>query len=160
MIEYLSLLIEEHAFTGLFLASFLASTILPLGSEAFVVLLVSQGFDIPMVIIVASFGNYLGACTTYYIGMRGRIDIIENIFSIPAEQLETTDKWFAKYGVFLLLLTWMPVIGDAITATGGLLKLDFKVFSFYVFIGKAARYTLLAYAASGVLTGIAQFDLL
>ncbi|WMW21474.1 YqaA family protein [Methanolobus mangrovi] len=154
MIDFLLGLIEEHAFLGLFITSFLASTILPLGSEVFVVLLISKGFDTFTIIMVASIGNYLGACTTYYIGLIGRRDIIERFFSISREQLEKTDKLFAKYGVFLLLLTWMPIIGDAIAAMGGILKLDFKVFSFYVFIGKMARYTVLSYITVGALAGI------
>ncbi|SFM76917.1 YqaA family protein [Methanolobus profundi] len=145
MIELFTGFIEEHAFTGLFIASFLASTIFPLGSEAFVILLISKGFDPLSIIMVASIGNYLGACTTYYIGIRGRTDVIERYFSISKEQLERTDRLFSKYGAFLLIFTWLPLIGDAIAATGGVLKLDFKIFSFYVFIGKLARYVTITY---------------
>ncbi|WP_321430152.1 YqaA family protein [uncultured Methanolobus sp.] len=151
IIEIFSVLIEEHALTGLFIASFLASTILPIGSEAYVVLLISKGFNILPVIMVASVGNYMGACTTYYIGLKGRSDIIEKYFSISDEQLEKTDKLFARYGSFMLLFTWVPIIGDAITATGGIMKLDFRIFSFFVFIGKTARYIALAYITAGTL---------
>lgn len=145
MIELLSSLINEHAYTGLFIASFLASTILPLGSEVLVVLLINRGFDTVLIIMIASVGNYLGACTTYYLGLRGRTDVIEKFFSISEEQLKRTDRLFSKYGTFLLLFTWMPLIGDAIAATGGILKLDFKTYSIYVFMGKLARYMILAY---------------
>ncbi|WP_340820288.1 YqaA family protein [Methanolobus sp. WCC4] len=151
MIEILSSLIDEHAYVGLFIASFLASTILPLGSEAFVVLLISKGFDTLPIIMVASVGNYLGSCTTYYVGLRGRTDIIERFFSISEEQLKRTDSMFSKYGTFLLLFTWMPLIGDAIAATGGVLKLDFRTFSIYVFLGKFARYVTLAYITTSTL---------
>lgn len=152
MIDFLLELIDEHAFTGLFIASFLASTILPLGSEAFVVLLISRGFDAFPVVMVASIGNYLGACTTYYVGLRGRTDIIERFFSISKEQLQKTDELFSKYGSFLLFFTWLPLIGDAIAAVGGVLKLDFKVFSFYVFLGKLARYVALTYITINTLS--------
>ncbi|WP_292466567.1 YqaA family protein [Methanolobus sp.] len=152
MIDFLLELIDEHAFMGLFIASFLASTILPLGSEAFVVLLISRGFDAFPVVMVASIGNYLGACTTYYIGLRGRTDIIERFFSISKEQLQKTDELFSKYGSFLLFFTWLPLIGDAIAAVGGVLKLDFKVFSFYVFLGKLARYIILTYITINTLS--------
>ena len=145
------MLIEEYSLAGLFIASFLASTILPLGSEAYVVLLISKGVNILAVIVVASIGNYLGACTTYYVGLKGRKDIIERFFSISDEQLKRTDGLFARYGAFMLFFTWLPIIGDAITATGGILKLDFTTFSIFVFIGKAARYTALAYLTAGTL---------
>lgn len=152
MIEFLYGLIEEHAFSGLFVASFLASTILPLGSEAFVVLLLSQGRDPFTVIIVASAGNYMGSCTTYYLGLWGRTDIIEKYFSISPRQMEKTDHLFSRYGTILLLFTWLPVIGDAIAAAAGLLKVDFKVFSLYVFTGKIVRYILLAYITLNALS--------
>jgi Predicted membrane protein len=150
-IQILSTLVEEHALAGLFIVSFLASTVLPIGSEAYVVLLISKGFSILPVIMVASVGNYMGACTTYYVGIKGRQDIIEKYFSISDEQLKKTDRLFARYGSFLLLFTWVPIIGDAITAAGGIMKLDFKIFSFYVFIGKTARYAVLAYLTAGTL---------
>ncbi|MBP1910339.1 YqaA family protein [Methanolobus bombayensis] len=114
-------------------------------------MLISEGFNVLPVIMVASIGNYMGACTTYYVGLKGRKDIIERFFSISDEQLKKTDRLFARYGSFMLLFTWVPVIGDAITATGGILKLDFRIFSFFVFTGKAARYTALAYLTAGTL---------
>ncbi|MGB3907387.1 MAG: DedA family protein, partial [Methanomethylovorans sp.] len=48
--------------------------------------------------------------------------------------------WFTKYGAYSLLFTWVPVIGDAITAMGGIMRLDFKTFSVFVLLGKLLRY--------------------
>ncbi|AFV23637.1 hypothetical protein Mpsy_1429 [Methanolobus psychrophilus R15] len=70
--------------------------------------------------------------------------------SISKKDLEKADKWFTRYGSYALLFTWLPLAGDAITAMGGLLKLDFRIFSFYVFIGKFARYLALAYIATSI----------
>ncbi|MBN2111448.1 MAG: DedA family protein [Methanosarcinaceae archaeon] len=147
MLENLLTTLSDYAYMSLFVTSFLASTILPLGSETLVVLLIQSDFDLVAVVMVSTFGNYLGACTTYYLGFKGRSDIIERYFSISGKQLEKADRWFGKYGPYLLLLTWLPFIGDAITASGGLLKLDFKVFSIYVFIGKFLRYFVISYMA-------------
>ncbi|WP_406655634.1 YqaA family protein [Methanolobus sp. ZRKC2] len=147
MLENLLITLSDYAYLSLFVASFLASTILPLGSETLVVILIRSGFDFLAVVMVATFGNYLGACTTYYIGFKGRSDVIEKYFSISKEQLEKADKWFGSYGPFLLLFTWLPFIGDVITASGGILKLDFKIFSIYVFLGKFLRYIAISYIA-------------
>jgi membrane protein YqaA with SNARE-associated domain len=150
MFELINSLLIDYGYVSLIITSFLASTILPLGSEGLVVLLIYSDFDIFMVVLVASVGNYLGACTTYYIGLKGRTDIVEKHLSISKAQLGKTDKLFGKYGTYALLFTWLPGIGDAITATGGILNLPFKKFSIYVFFGKLARYVAVAYIASGL----------
>jgi membrane protein YqaA with SNARE-associated domain len=139
-----------YGYAGLFLASFLASTVLPLGSEALLLLLINEGFDPISVVVVASVGNYCGACTTYYIGLVGRRDLIEKYLSIPQQRLDDAEKWFTKYGAYSLLFTWIPIIGDAITAMGGIMKLDFKIFSVFVFLGKFLRYALVAYMVLGL----------
>lgn len=139
-----------YGYAGLFLASFLASTVLPLGSEALLLLLINEGFDPISLVVVASVGNYCGACTTYYIGLVGRRDLIEKYLSIPQQRLDDAEKWFTKYGAYSLLFTWIPIIGDAITAMGGIMKLDFKVFSVFVFLGKFLRYALVAYMVLGL----------
>jgi membrane protein YqaA with SNARE-associated domain len=51
----------------------------------------------------------------------------------------------------VLLFTWVPLIGDAITVTGGLLKLEFTKFAILVFVGKFLRYLAVAYLAGIIL---------
>jgi membrane protein YqaA with SNARE-associated domain len=147
MLDNLLMNLSEYAYLSLFVTSFLASTVLPLGSETLVVVLIRSGFNFFAVVMVSTIGNYLGSCTTYYLGFKGRSDIIEKYFSISEKQLRKADSWFDKYGPFLLLFTWLPLVGDAITASGGMLKLDFRIFSIYVFIGKFLRYFAVSYLA-------------
>ncbi|VVB90300.1 SNARE associated Golgi protein [uncultured archaeon] len=150
MFESFQGILLNYGYPGLFIASFLASTILPFGSEGIVVLLVSQGFNAMTVVIVASIGNFFGACTSYYLGFMGR-GYIEKYLRIDRRELEKAEKYFTKYGSFVLLFTWVPLIGDAITVTGGLLKLKFKIFAVLVFIGKFLRYLAVAYLAGIIL---------
>ncbi|WP_214044501.1 YqaA family protein [Methanomethylovorans sp.] len=138
MTEVLALAVYGYA--GLFITSFLASTVLPLGSEALLLLLINKGYEPIFVIMIASVGNYCGACTTYYIGLVGRKDIIEKHMVSSQQHLINAEKWFTKYGAYSLLFTWVPVIGDAITAMGGIMRLDFKTFSVFVLLGKLLRY--------------------
>lgn len=77
----------NYGYIGLFLASFLASTILPFGSEGILVFLVYKKFNIPALVLVASAGNYLGACTSYYMGLKGR-SFAEKYLSIDSKNLE------------------------------------------------------------------------
>ncbi len=146
MLESLESLLLDYGYTGLFLASFLASTILPFGSEGIVVILIYMGFNVPAVVLVASTGNFLGACTSYYIGLKGR-GYIEKYLRIRPDEIKKAETYFSKYGSYVLLFTWVPIIGDALTVAGGLLRLRFLIFSIFVFTGKFLRYLAVAYFA-------------
>lgn len=144
MLESLSSFLADYGYLNLFFLSFLAATVLPFGSEALVVALIYQGFNPFNVVIVATLGNYLGSCTTYYLGLKGR-PVLEKYLSPSPEKLEKSERLFKKYGVYVLLFTWVPGIGDAITMVAGLLQLPFKSFSVLVFLGKFGRYFAIAY---------------
>ncbi len=150
MFESLQSFLLNYGYVGLFISSFLASTILPFGSEGIVVLLVSRGFNAMVVVMVASIGNFFGACTSYYLGFMGR-GYMEKYLRFDQHDLETAEKYFSKYGSYVLLFTWVPLIGDAITVTGGLLRLKFTTFAILVFVGKFLRYFAVAYLAGIVL---------
>jgi membrane protein YqaA with SNARE-associated domain len=144
MFEFISSFLVDYGYLNLFILSFLASTVLPFGSEALVVALIYQGFTPFTVVMVATLGNYLGSCTTYYIGLKGR-PMLEKYLSPSPEKLARSEGLFKKYGLYTLLFTWVPGIGDAITMVAGLLQLPFRSFSILVFLGKFGRYFALAY---------------
>lgn len=144
MLEFLSSFIVNHGYLNLFVLSFLASTVLPLGSETLVVALIYQGFNPVTIVMVATLGNYLGSCTTYYLGLKER-PVLEKYLSPSHEKLEKSERFFKKYGIYILLFTWVPGIGDAITMVAGLMKLPFRSFSALVFLGKCGHYFALAY---------------
>lgn len=134
----------NYGYIGLFLASFLASTILPFGSEGILILLIYKKFNVPALVLIASAGNFLGACTSYYIGFKGR-GLVEKYLGINPDDIEKAENFFTRYGSFVLLFTWLPIIGDAFTVVGGLLRLKFWIFSVLVFTGKFLRYLAVAY---------------
>ncbi len=149
MLESLQTIMLNYGYFGLFLASFLASTIVPFGSEGILVFLVYEKFNIPALVLVASAGNYLGACTSYYIGLKGR-GFVERYLRIDSRDIEKAEKYFSKYGMYILLFTWLPFIGDAFTVAGGLLRVKFWIFSVLVFTGKFLRYLAIAYLVAAV----------
>ena len=145
MLDLLSSFITDYGYLNLFILSFLASTVLPFWSEALVIALVYQGFSPFTVVMVATIGNFLGSCTTYYLGLKGR-HVLEKYLSPSPEKLEKSERLFNKYGVYTLLFTWVPGIGDVITMVAGLMQLPFRSFSILVFLGKFGRYFVLAYS--------------
>ncbi|QLC50116.1 DedA family protein [Methanolobus zinderi] len=143
----LMLLLTDYGYISLFVTSFLASTILPLGSEGLLVLMVLGNFNVHSVVLVASIANFLGACTSYYIGLKGRTLLISKYMKISDKQLKRAEAYFGKYGAISLFFTWLPGIGDAIAVAGGVLHYSFSQFVIFVFLGKLFRYAAVAYFA-------------
>ncbi len=67
----------EWGYLGLFLSSFLGATIIPLSSEIVLSLLLTQGFDINLSIIIATIGNWLGVLSSYYLVSLGKWDFVD-----------------------------------------------------------------------------------
>lgn len=135
-------------YLGLFTAAYVAATLIPTSSEAVLAGLIVDGrFDRFALLTVALAGNVLGALTNWAIGRwvairgygRGRI---------APKKLARAESWMAKYGMWTLLLSWLPVIGDPLTLVAGLSRLSFWRFIIPTTIGKAARYVAIMAAAA------------
>ncbi|MDQ3753725.1 MAG: DedA family protein [Acidobacteriota bacterium] len=134
-------------YAGLFAWSFLAATLLPLGSEAALIAIVRTEEQVFVPVVVATAGNYLGACTTYWLGRRTAQALGKD--QREGERSDTrAARLLRRYGQPALLLSWVPLIGDALVALAGGMKLPFLQFSFWTVLGKAARYLVVAWAAS------------
>jgi len=144
MVEYLC----GHGYPALFLLSFLAATILPLGSEWLLAALVVQGLDPVLSVTVATAGNTLGACTTFAIGLYGGPFLIERVLRISAESRCKAEKLYGKYGVWSILFSWVPVVGDPLCLVAGVLRVRFGIFVVLVLIGKLARYGIISLMAA------------
>jgi membrane protein YqaA with SNARE-associated domain len=134
----------HHSLTALFVISFLAATILPLGSEWLLVTLILQGHQLEGAVLTATLGNFLGACTTYTIGLWGSTFLATRILGIDEARFNKTALFYQKYGSWSLLLSWVPFIGDPLCLISGSLRLNFLMFSLFTFTGKLARYIIVA----------------
>ena len=134
-------------YAGLFAWSFLAATLLPLGSEAALIAIVRTEGHVIVPVLVATAGNYLGACTTYWVGRRAAQALSKNQGEGETNNTRAA-RLLRRYGQPALLLTWVPLIGDALVALAGGMRLPFLRFSFWTVLGKAARYVAVAWAAS------------
>jgi membrane protein YqaA with SNARE-associated domain len=139
---------EFWIYASLFLAAFLAATILPAQSELGLAgLLVSNSYNTMVLIAVASIGNTLGATINWCLG-RG-IGHFQNNKWFPAspKQLDIVSEWYRKYGRWSLLLSWAPVVGDPITVAAGVLREPFFSFLILVGIAKTLRYLIVSLIA-------------
>ncbi len=141
----MELFIADHAWLALFILSFLAATILPLGSEWLLVLLLAEGHSPEPLVALATLGNTLGACTTYAIGLFGGPWLIRKVLRIDAEQQRRAERYYSRYGSWSLLLSWLPLVGDPLCLAGGVLRVGFLRFFVLVLVGKLARYATVSW---------------
>jgi membrane protein YqaA with SNARE-associated domain len=134
-----------HEYLTLFMVSFLASTIVPMGSEWLLVALVARGYDPGLSLAAATVGNTLGACTTYAIGLYGGPFLIKRILRISEDSIKRAEKLYTRYGSWSLLFSWVPIVGDPLCLVGGILRVHAVTFSVLVLAGKLARYALVIY---------------
>ncbi len=137
-------ILQNHGLPALFLLSFLAATLLPLGSEWLLASLIIQGFPPTQVVTIATLGNVLGAFITYGIGIWGSTFFMEKLLRIDGRQTTRAMELYQRYGAVSLLFAWLPIIGDPLCLAAGILRLQPMLFLVLVFLGKLGRYTLIA----------------
>jgi membrane protein YqaA with SNARE-associated domain len=137
--------LTDHGYFALCLLSFLASTILPIGSEGLLISLLLNHYSAVLTVTVATIGNVLGACTTYAIGLYGGPLLIRKVFRINAESMARTQRLYSRYGSWSLLFTWVPILGDPLCMVSGILKTSFPLFLVLALLGKLARYVFVCW---------------
>ena len=137
------------SYLQLLIVSFLAATILPFSSEiVLTTMYLSNLFETYFLLIFASLGNILGSITNWYLGKKITIFQDRKWFPVSPDQLDRSQKYFQKYGLWSLLLAWVPIIGDPLTLLAGVLKVRFSLFLILVSISKISRYLFILYVAS------------
>ncbi len=111
-------------------------------------MLLTNLFEKNLLLIIASSGNILGSIFNWYLGKK--ISIFQNRkwFPVTPGQLNKSQKYFQRYGLWSLLLAWVPVIGDPLTLLAGVLKVRFSIFFILVGISKISRYVFILYLTS------------
>ncbi len=113
-------------------------------------MLLTNLFEKNLLLILASSGNILGSVFNWYLGQKITIFQDRKWFPVSPKQLNKSQKYFQKYGLWSLLLAWVPVIGDPLTLLAGLLKVRFSIFFILVSISKISRYIFIIYLVSFV----------
>ncbi|MGV6861541.1 MAG: YqaA family protein [Putridiphycobacter sp.] len=134
----------ELGYWGLFLGSFISATLIPLPSEGLLVLFLELDYPYFWVISIATFGNFLGGLTNYYLGRLANIEFLERKFNLNQEKLSRWRSRFDKYGVWLGLLSWLPFVGDPMLVALGVFKVKIVPLSLLMFLGKLIRYIVVA----------------
>lgn len=138
----------DTGLVSLFLGSLLVSTLVPGGVEGLLLVMVQQqSHHWLSLFLVATVGNTLGGAVTFLAGM-----LLARTVHTGAPE-SRIGRWFRldataldrvrRFGSPVLLLSWMPVIGDPLCLAGGFIGLRLRTSLLMIALGKAARYLVL-----------------
>ncbi|ELY5827050.1 YqaA family protein [Cronobacter turicensis] len=125
---------------SLFTSSFLSATLLPGSSEAVLVALLVSVKTAPwLLVLTATIGNSLGGLTNVILG---------RLFPLreSSRWQERAQDWLQRFGAPALLLSWLPLVGDLLCLLAGWLRLPWGPVIFFLCLGKALRYIIIAAA--------------
>lgn len=132
-------------YLGLFVAAFVAATLLPAQSEVLLsAMLISGRYDWGLLLAVATLGNTLGAVANWLIGRFLQHYRGHRWFPVSDRALARAQRWYGRWGKWSLLLSWAPIVGDGLTLAAGLLRTPLSTFLPLVLVAKGGRYLAIA----------------
>ena len=132
---------------SLFASAFLAATLLPGGSEAVLAYLAADSRYTPLtLLLVAAVGNTLGGMTSWALGRLVAFKYPVRGLVKPAHQQAVAR--LQRWGSPVLLLSWLPLIGDPLCVAAGWLRLHWLLSLVFICVGKTARYAVILYVMS------------
>lgn len=145
MFEFLG----NWGYFGLFLGSFLSSTIIPFSSDILLIGVLAAGGHWWPTILIATVGNWLGGLSSYWVGYAGKWEWIEKWFKVSEEKLKTQQHRIQKYDYWLALLAWLPIVGDIFSIGLGFYRVNFTRTAAFMLIGRFVRFVAWALLYSG-----------
>jgi membrane protein YqaA with SNARE-associated domain len=128
--------------SAVFIVAAVSATLLPMGSEPVLFAYVSLNpEDYWLAIGVATLGNTLGGMMNWWLGLLAR----KAYESLKGEAHSRAQVWLEKRGPPMLLLSWLPIIGDPLCLVAGWLRFNWLQCMMYMAIGKLFRYITLTW---------------
>lgn len=136
-------LIKDYGYLGMFLGMVLEAVIIIIPSEAILatggILASKKIFTFTNAFLVGLIGSVFCAIVIYFMGYFGGRAFVKKYgkyFFMKEEDLEKTDSWFNKYGLFGALIGRnFPIIRTLISLPIGIMRLSFFKFLLYTTIG-------------------------
>ena len=135
-------MLTEYAL--LFLSAFIAATVLPFYSEAFLYVLLQSAPSALWPVLIATAGNVLGSCVNWWLGMQAARMAPAQPGHESSRRLDRARAWYNRYGYWSLLASWVPIVGDPLTLVAGAMREPFWRFLAIVTLAKSGRYAALA----------------
>ena len=127
---------------ALFAGAFAAATILPFSSEAMLLAYLAADGAPWTGLAVASTGHTAGSMLMWALGLWAGAWLTGRMGEGAHRRLEWAQGWMRRWGIWALLLAWLPVIGDAIPVAAGLARTHWALTLGLIALGKTARYAV------------------
>lgn len=132
---------------SLFLVALASATVLPGGSEVWLARQWCLGEPLLALWGVATLGNTLGSLVNVALGRYARHFQGRRWFPVSPDVLARGERWYARMGMWSLLLSWAPLVGDALTVMAGVMRLPWWHASLLIALAKGVRYAVLLWLA-------------
>ena len=146
LIQWISDLLSEYLFAGVFIAALIETIIPPIPTMA---VFPTAGFiasqnglsviEAVFLGVIGGLGASIGSTVIYLIALKlGRTALLRylNKVKVSEKKLERVERWFEKYGDKAVLFGRMvPVFREMISVPAGLLKMYVKKFLAYTILG-------------------------
>ena len=141
--DFVISLIEQYGYLGMFLGMVLEAVIIIIPSEAILatggILASKKIFSFWLAFLVGLLGSVFCAIVIYFMGYLGGKPFIKKYgkyFFMKEEDIEKSDSWFNKYGLFAALIGRnFPIVRTLISLPVGIMRLSFVKFLIYTIIG-------------------------
>jgi len=169
IIQWISELLSEYLYLGVFLAALIETIIPPIPTMA---VFPTAGYiasqnglglgEVFLLGIVGGVGASIGSSVIYFIALKlGRAALLKYLerVKVSEKKLERVEKWFQKYGDKAVLFGRMvPVFREMISVPAGLLKMSIQKFLIYTLLGSCGwSITMITI---GYYFGVATFEII
>ena len=169
LIEFITMLLEDYLYVGVFLAALIETIIPPIPTMAVFPtagFIASQnGLGLPELFllgILGGLGAAIGSTVIYLIALKlGRTALLKYLkrVKVSEKKLIRVEQWFQKYGDKAVLFGRMiPVFREMISVPAGLLKMKLPKFLAYTILGSCGWSITLIFI--GYYFGIAAVEFL
>lgn len=148
--EQLSELLISCGPWGMFLSAILAGSIIPFSSEAVMVALLAAGVGPWTLLLTASVGNTLGGITCYSMGLIASPEWLQRTFHVKDKQMQRARVLVDRWGIWMGLFCWIPILGSAILLTLGIMRSHPIAANLMMIVGRTLRYAFVLLSAIGV----------
>ena len=169
LIEFITMLLEDYLYVGVFLAALIETIIPPIPTMAVFPtagFIASQnGLGLPELFLLGisgGLGASIGSTVIYLIALKlGRTALLKYLKygKVSEKKLVKVEQWFEKYGDKAVLFGRMiPVFREMISVPAGLLKMKLPKFLAYTILGSCGWSITLIFI--GYYFGIAAVEFL
>lgn len=130
---------------GLFVASFLAGSVLPFGSELVFAGLLKIGLSPIACLVSATVGNTLGGMSCYYIGRLGKVEWMERYLGVRKQTVDRCTRFLEGKGALTGFFAFLPFVGEAVAVALGFMRSNVTITAASMLVGKGVRYAVILY---------------